>query len=101
MKHVQVLNSSGYLPDTTIIDQTNSLDVINEHASLCPYKINFLAVDYYNHGDILEYVTRLNGETYTARQKPVATAKANGSQMLKVNKIFVLTIAIFISYLLL
>ncbi|ORX45625.1 PLC-like phosphodiesterase [Piromyces finnis] len=101
MKHVQILNSSGYLPDTTVIDQTNSFDSINEHIVNCQNKINFISVDYYNHGDIIEYVTRLNGETYTSVKKPIPTANANGSQLLKINSIVGIVITLLISYILL
>jgi len=67
MKHVQVLNS-GYLPDTTIIDQTNSITGINAQTQYCPNKINFIAVDFYNHGSVIEFATRLNNEEYSSQQ---------------------------------
>jgi len=66
MKHVQVLNS-GYLPDTTIIDQTNSISGINAQTQYCQNQINFIAVDYYNHGNVVEFATRLNNEDYSKR----------------------------------
>ncbi|ORX86468.1 PLC-like phosphodiesterase [Anaeromyces robustus] len=78
MKHVQVLNS-GYLPDTTIIDKTNSISGINAQTQYCPNRINFIAVDYYNHGDILEFVTRLNNEDYSSM-------RTSDGQSLKLSK---------------
>jgi len=99
MKHVQVLGSTGYLPDTTIVDKTNSIEGINEHTMLCPQKINFIAVDYYNHGDIVEYVTRLNGEYYESRKKPVGFA--SGGQMLHCSKGFIIAISLLLSLFLL
>jgi len=68
MKHVQVLDY-GYLPDSTIIDKTNSINGINEQTQFCERKVNYIAVDYYNHGDVIAFAAGLNGEDYKAVKK--------------------------------
>jgi len=94
MKHVK-LGNAGYLPDTTIIDKTNSIKGINEHTRLCPYKLNFIAVDYYNHGNIVEFTTKLNGQKYYGARGYLSS----GNHSLKFSKRFILITSFLIAYL--
>jgi len=95
MKHVK-LGNAGYLPDTTIIDKTNSIKGINEHTRLCPYKLNFIAVDYYNHGNIVEFATKLNGQKYYGARGFLSS----DNHSIEFRKRFILIISFLITYLL-
>jgi len=96
MKHVQILDK-GYIPDTTIIDKTNSFDVINEHAQHCSKRVSFVAVDYYNHGDIMEYITLLNGNSYVSN-KPLENV-TSGAEKIRFIKYFNIFVILFLIYL--
>ncbi|ORY83366.1 PLC-like phosphodiesterase [Neocallimastix californiae] len=96
MKHVQILDK-GYLPDTSSIDKTNSLDGINEHTQYCDRNINYLAVDFYNHGDVVAFAAGLNGEDYSSKQ--TGSKAVSGSQNKKFSKYQSLTLLFLLSFL--
>ncbi|ORZ33375.1 PLC-like phosphodiesterase [Catenaria anguillulae PL171] len=70
-------------PDAENAKTVNVASELRTHVSRCEsvrkQKINFVLVDFYEHGDILQVVAGLNNVPYTPKPKPPIPTSASGS----------------------